>query len=278
MLTVDAELSQSGDASSSIGAAVTVRGVSKWFVDGRRHQMQALADVDLDVAPGEFVSLIGPSGCGKSTLLRLIGGLLPYESGSVTVAGTSPARARATKQLSFTPQSPALMPWRTVRKNVTLLAELNKRRAARPPLSSDQAIDLLEAVGLGRYLDRYPHELSGGMQQRVSLVRGFVLGAPVLLMDEPFSSLDEITRDEMRYLLLDLWQRTGHTVVFVTHSIPEAVILSDRVLVMARTPGRVVKVEPISLPRPRTTSMEDDPQFLLHLRHVRAALRQVSER
>ena len=277
MLTVDVQLGRTGGAAFSIGASVTVRSVSKWF-RGRRSLTQALADVDVDIAPGEFVSLIGPSGCGKSTLLRIIGGLLPFESGSVTVAGTTPARARATKQLSFTPQAPALMPWRSVRKNVALLAELNARRAAHPALSASKAVELLEAVGLGGYLDRYPHELSGGMQQRVSLVRGFVLGAPVLLMDEPFSALDEITRDEMRYLLLELWQRTGHTVVFVTHSIPEAVILSDRVLVMARSPGRVVRIENIELARPRTMSMEDDPRFLQHLRNVRAALRDVSGR
>jgi NitT/TauT family transport system ATP-binding protein len=277
LLTVGSETSPSAVGTGSIGAAVSVRGVSKWFVR-RTAQTHALANVDLDVAPGEFVSLIGPSGCGKSTLLRIIGGLLPFETGTVNVAGTSPARARATKQLCFTPQSPALMPWRTVRKNVALLRELNARRATHPPLVDAEALELLETVGLGGYLDRYPHELSGGMQQRVSLVRGFVLGAPVLLMDEPFSALDEITRDEMRYLLLDLWTRTGHTVVFVTHSIPEAVILSDRVLVMARGPGRVVSVEPIELERPRTVSMEDTPQYLAHVRNVRAALREVSGR
>jgi NitT/TauT family transport system ATP-binding protein len=277
LLTVGAQAGPCAAATGSIGAAVSVRGVSKWFVR-RNVQTQALANVEVDVAPGEFVSLIGPSGCGKSTLLRIIGGLLPFESGTVNVAGTSPARARATKQLCFTPQLPALMPWRTVRKNVTLLRELNARRAAHPPLSDEEAFDLLETVGLGGYLDRYPNELSGGMQQRVSLVRGFVLGAPVLLMDEPFSALDEITRDEMRYLLLELWTRTGHTVVFVTHSIPEAVILSDRVLVMARGPGRVVNVEAIELARPRRVAMEDAPDFLAHVRNVRAALREVSGR
>jgi NitT/TauT family transport system ATP-binding protein len=157
-----------------------------------------------------------------------------------------------------------------------LLGELNKRRAANPSMNEAEAIDMLEAVGLGRFLDRFPSELSGGMQQRVSLVRGFVLGAPVLLMDEPFSALDEITRDEMRYLLLDLWMRTGNTVIFVTHSIPEAVILSDRVLVMARVPGRIVMSESIDLPRPRDASMQDDPRFHTHVRNVREALREVS--
>lgn len=260
-----------------IGAGVRVEGVSKWFMR-RGVQLQALTNVHLDVKPGEFISIIGPSGCGKSTLLRIVGGLLSSDSGSVDVAGTSPAVARKTKQLGFAPQVPALLPWRTVRKNVTLLGELNRRRAAHPSLSEAETLELLQAVGLEAFLDRYPNELSGGMQQRVSLVRCFVLGAPVLLMDEPFSALDEITRDEMRYLLLELWERTGNTVLFVTHSIPEAVILADRVVVMAPQPGRIVREEKIELPRPRDMAMEDDPTFLGHLSSVRQALREASRR
>ncbi len=271
-----------GDARSDLrddegvsGGTVTLRGVSKWFV-GRNDQVQALSRVDLDIAAGEFVSVIGPSGCGKSTLLRVVGGLIPYESGSVDVGGTTPDVARRTKQLGFTPQTPALLPWRTVRKNVRLLSQLNARRAVSKPLSDAESLALLETVGLGEFLDSYPNELSGGMQQRVSLVRTFALGAPVMLMDEPFSALDEITRDEMRYLLLDMWARARKTVIFVTHSLPEAVILADRVLVMAPRPGRVVWVENIDLPRPRDASMEDDPQFHEHVRRVRAALHEVS--
>ena len=257
------------------GATVTLRGVSKWFV-GRNDQTHALSKLDLDIEAGEFVSIIGPSGCGKSTLLRIVGGLIPYESGTVDVAGTTPAIARRTKQLGFAPQTPALLPWRTVRKNVGLLRQLNKRRAAAEPLSQAESDSLLETVGLGDFLDSYPNELSGGMQQRVSLVRTFVLGAPVMLMDEPFSALDEITRDEMRYLLLDLWARDQKTVLFVTHSLPEAVILADRVLVMAPRPGRVVHIEEVDLPRPRDVSMEDDPRFLHHVRSVRSALHEAS--
>ena len=258
-----------------VGATVTLRGVSKWFV-GRKDQTHALSRFDLDIEAGEFVSVIGPSGCGKSTLLRIVGGLIPYESGTVDVAGTTPAIARRTKQLGFAPQTPALLPWRTVRKNVGLLRQLNRRRAAAEPLSKTESVALLETVGLGDFLDSYPNELSGGMQQRVSLVRTFVLGAPVMLMDEPFSALDEITRNEMRYLLLDLWARDQKTVLFVTHSIPEAVILADRVLVMAPRPGRVVHTEKVDLPRPRDESMEDDPRFLDHVRSVRAALHEAS--
>ena len=264
-------------AGQEIGAAVTLKGVSKWFI-GRKDQVLALSGVDLEVAGGEFVSVIGPSGCGKSTLLRVIGGLVPYESGTVDVIGTTPAHARRTKQLGFTPQTPALLPWRTVRRNVQFLRELNSRRAVGESLSESEAVALLETVGLGDFLDSYPNELSGGMQQRVSLVRGFVLGSPVMLMDEPFSALDEITRNEMRYLLLDLWARTNKTVIFVTHSIPEAIVLADRVLVMAPRPGRVVWAESIQLPRPRDMSIEDNPQYLEHVRRVRDVLHEVSAR
>jgi NitT/TauT family transport system ATP-binding protein len=273
------ENSQSGDLvhEDSSSAEVSLRGVSKWFV-GRNDSVHALAGVDLDIEPGEFISVIGPSGCGKSTLLRVVGGLIPYESGTVSVAGTSPANARRARQLGFTPQTPALLPWRTVRKNVRLLRQLNSRRVTGTPLTEAESLALLETVGLADFLDSYPNELSGGMQQRVSLVRSFVLNAPVMLMDEPFSALDEITRGEMRYLLLDLWARTNKTVLFVTHSISEAVMLADRVLVMAPRPGRVVHVETVNLPRPRDESMEDDPQFLEHVRLVRRALHEVSAR
>ena len=256
---------------------MSIRGVSKWFRTGKSF-LHALNDIDIEIRQGEFLSLIGPSGCGKSTLLRVVGGLLAYEEGAVEVDGNSPAQARDTKQIGFAPQTPSLLAWRTVRRNVTLLAEVNRRGAVHPPLADTEIIELLETVGLGDFLDRLPKELSGGMQQRVSLVRCFALGAPVLLMDEPFSALDEITRNGMRYLLLDLWERTGHTVIFVTHSIPEAVILSDRVLVMATQPGRVVHTEEIALPRPRSAAMEDEERFLVHMRNVRRALGEVSAR
>ena len=198
---------------------------------------------------GEFVSLLGPSGCGKSTLLRVIGGLVEPDGGVVEVAGQHPTTARKAKQYGLVPQTPALMPWATVDRNVRFLSSLDSgRRSDASSLSDGDIDDLIDTVGLGNFRTAYPHELSGGMQQRVSLVRGFALGAPILLMDEPFAALDEITRAEMRYLLLDLWQRTGTTVVFVTHSITEAVILSDRVVVMAARPGRIAADEP-HLPR-----------------------------
>ena len=248
---------------------VSMRGVHKVF-RRRRQVVEALRSVDLDVRRGEFVSLLGPSGCGKSTLLRVIGGLVEPDGGVVEVAGQQPTIARKAKQYGLVPQTPALMPWATVERNVRFLSSLDAGRRSDAASLSDRDIDeLIDTVGLAGFRTSYPHELSGGMQQRVSLVRGFALGAPILLMDEPFAALDEITRAEMRYLLLDLWQRTGTTVVFVTHSITEAVILSDRVVVMAARPGRIAAVEPISLGRPRLPEMEDAPEFHEHVRVLR---------
>lgn len=251
--------------------AVAVRGVHKVF--RRRGQIvEALRAVDLEIGRGEFVSLLGPSGCGKSTLLRVIGGLTDADAGSVDVGGRTPGAARRAKQYGLVPQTPALVPWSNVSENVRFLSSLDRRRG-QSPMPSAVIDDLIETVGLGQFRESYPHELSGGMQQRVSLVRGFALGAPILLMDEPFAALDEITRADMRYLLLELWQRTGTTVVFVTHSITEAVILSDRVVVMAARPGRIAAIEPISLERPRVSSMEDTDAFHDHVRVLREHLK-----
>ncbi len=252
---------------------VSVRGVHKVF--RRRGQIvEALRAVDLDIGRGEFVSLLGPSGCGKSTLLRVIGGLGQPDGGVVEIGGLSPADARQAKQYGLVPQTPALVPWATVERNVRFLSSLDAGRKGRPsPLTDAEVDDLIDTVGLGAFRTSYPHELSGGMQQRVSLVRGFALGAPILLMDEPFAALDEITRADMRYLLLELWQRTGTTVVFVTHSITEAVILSDRVVVMAARPGRIAAVEPITLARPRVPEMEDAAEYHEHVRVLRDHLK-----
>ena len=252
---------------------VSVRDVTKTFHQRGRH-VEALQHVDLDIRRGEFVSLLGPSGCGKSTLLRIIGGLHAASSGTVLVNGLDADTARAAKQYGLVPQSPALVPWRTVAKNVRLLTGLH-RGAATHPVMSDAEIDgLLEAVGLSAFAGAYPHELSGGMQQRASLVRAFALGAPILLMDEPFAALDEITRADMRYLLLELWSRINTTVVFVTHSVTEAAILSDRVVVMAARPGRIAAERGITLDRPRTPEMEDSAEFHEIVRLLRADLRE----
>ncbi len=251
---------------------VAVHDVSKVF-RGRKRSVEALRGVDLDIERGEFVSLLGPSGCGKSTLLRIIGGLHDADGGSVVVNDGSPQQARANKQYGLVPQSPALVPWKNVGDNVRFLSRLH-RSAGNAPLDDAAISDLLRTVGLDGFEQAYPHELSGGMQQRVSLVRAFALGAPILLMDEPFAALDEITRADMRYLLLDLWQRTGTTVVFVTHSVSEAAILSDRVVVMAPRPGRIAAEHIVDLPRPRMPEMEDDPRFHEVVRQLRADLRE----
>ena len=234
-------------------AAVTVRGVAKSY-----RSLEVLRPIELDVRPGEIVTLLGPSGCGKTTLLRIVGGLERASAGSVEVAGTSPDVARASKRIGVVPQSPALLPWRTVEANARLLLDLNRRANHG---GGPDPVALLHEVGLGDFLDAYPRHLSGGMQQRVALVRAFALGAPLLLLDEPFAALDEITRADMRHLLASLCEPRGTAVVFVTHSIAEAVFLSDRVAVLSRRPGRVVGIEPVDLPRPRRPELEDDPAF-----------------
>jgi NitT/TauT family transport system ATP-binding protein len=260
-------------ASESLPAAEGIRiiDVSKRF-ERRNQSVHALDGITLDIAEGEFVTIIGPSGCGKSTLLRIVGGLLPHETGSVTIGTCTPEQARREKHFGFVFQTPALLPWRSVISNVTLLDEVNRRSNRRHDTPPPEPSELLAAVGLTGFEQARPSELSGGMQQRVALARAVALGAPVLLMDEPFAALDEITRSDMRYLLLDVWERTRATCVFVTHSISEAVILSDRVVVLAPRPGRVAAIERIDLPRPRHADQEDSPQFHDHVSRIRHAL------
>lgn len=256
-------------------STVEVSGVTRRF-----GSLEALAPVDLRVESGRVVTLLGPSGCGKTTLLRIVGGLEPATTGRVTVDGLPPAAARAAKRIGLVPQSPGLLPWRTVRANARLLIDLNRRadRGGAPDRSGADADELLAEVGLDGFLDAYPHELSGGMQQRVALVRAFALHAPLLLMDEPFAALDEMTREDMRHLLGRLCERTHATVLFVTHSLAEAAFLSDQVVVMTSRPGRVHTVIDVDLPRPRTAELEDDPAFFAVESQLRAALREGSGR
>src|SRR4051794_11259762 len=256
---------------------VSVRNVTKTFRQ-RGGLVQALQRVDLDIGRGEFVSLLGPSGCGKSTLLRIIGGLHPAASGRGAGNGLGGDAAPGAEQEGRRPQTPALVPWQTLSENVRFLTGLHRRASSHSAMTNAEIDELLETVGLAAFTKAYPNELSGGMQQRASLVRAFALGAPILLMDEPFAALDEITRADMRYLLLDLWSRINTTVVFVTHSVTEAAILSDRVIVMAARPGRVAHDRRIDLPRPRSSAMEDLPEFHEIVRVLRSDLRETHAR
>jgi NitT/TauT family transport system ATP-binding protein len=245
-------------------SAVSLRGLRKSF-----GTLEAISPIDLEIEQGTFVSVIGPSGCGKSTLLRIVAGLETATTGEAVVNDEPAAVARRRKHVAIVPQNPGLLPWRTVRANARLLLDVNRKANG---ATTTDPIELLERVGLGSFLDVRPHELSGGMQQRVALVRALALGAPLLAMDEPLAALDEITRSEMRGLLNQLVEGRGVTTLFVTHSITEAVALSDRVLVMSPRPGRIVADIPIDLPRPRRDDLDDDPRFFELGMQVRHAL------
>jgi len=225
---------------------IRIDAVSQTF-RGRRGRVEALKDIDLDIAAGEFLAVIGRSGCGKSTLLRVIGGLLEPSSGSVTVAGDLVTEPRRDVAMVF--QRPALLPWRPVLDNVLLPIEIFGRNRAE---SRDQAERLLEMTGLAGFATKLPHELSGGMQQRVALCRALIQNPKVMLMDEPFSALDALTREELAVELQRIHIELGTTIVFVTHSIGEAVLLADRVAVLSSRPGRLNKVVEVPIPRPRT--------------------------
>ena len=266
----------SGDYVAEVSCAILVDGVRRSYELPDLSRLEALHDVHLRVAPGEFVSVIGPSGCGKSTLLRLIAGLEDPDGGTISVGGLSPSGAAEAKMLGFVPQTPALLPWLSVLRNVTLPTRLN-RRASRRGASRQQVEDLLRKAGLGGVVHQLPSRLSGGMRQRTAIVRALALHPEVLLMDEPFSALDEFTREALQELLLDLWGELGSTVVFVTHSISEAVRLSDRVVVMAPKPGRIVDAVPVDLPRPRTQELLTSAEFHGYERQIRDLLRDAFE-
>jgi NitT/TauT family transport system ATP-binding protein len=227
--------------------------------------VRALDEVSLDARRGEFLSVLGPSGCGKSTLLMIAAGLLPPTSGAVTFAGRPVVRPRTDIGIVF--QSPVLLEWRTALGNVMLQAEAKKleRRAAQM-----RARELLESVGLHGFADKYPHELSGGMRQRVSLCRALIHNPPQLLMDEPFGALDALTRDQLVLDLQHIWNERRMTVLFITHSVPEAVFLSDRIIVMTPRPGRVERVIDIDLPRPRTLALRESSAFAGYMQQILA--------
>ena len=250
--------------------AVAVSNASKVFNRGTAKQVDALVAIDLTVAPGEFVSLIGPSGCGKSTLLRLIGNLIEPTTGEVLVNAKPAHRARLDQDYGMAFQQAGLFDWRSVAKNVELPLELKgwdkTRRRAR-------ATEMLELVKLSDFADHRPWQLSGGMQQRVAIARALAAGPELLLMDEPFGALDEMTREHMQAELLRICSETGTSVVFVTHSIPEAVYLSDRVVVMSPRPGRITRIIDVELGSRRDVDTREDAAFFKKVTEVREALR-----
>jgi NitT/TauT family transport system ATP-binding protein len=254
-------------------SAIRIEAVSKTY---RRDNVtvEALSEVSLDVEQGRFVTLFGPSGCGKSTLLRIAAGLERQSGGAVSLFGRTPRETAAEKNLSWIPQSPALLPWLTIRQNLAISRVVNRKADRRPhPDRAPQDIDLmLEEVGLTSFADARPGQLSGGMRQRAALARGFVLGAPLMFMDEPFAALDELNRNSLCWRLLDVWERHRKTVMFVTHSAFEAVLLSDLVVVMTPRPGRIRAAIPIDLPRPRTWRDTETAEFSDHVRRVKHEL------
>jgi NitT/TauT family transport system ATP-binding protein len=257
-------------AATPPGPVVRIAGVDKVFSRGDEVLTKALEGIDLDVAPGEFISLIGPSGCGKSTLLRIVGDLTPPTTGTVVVNGKTAERARRDRDYGMVFQAPVLFDWRTVEDNVKLPLEILGQDAA---TRTRRAREMLDLVELGDFLKHHPYQLSGGMQQRVAIARALAFQPSILLMDEPFGALDEMTRERMNSEVLRIWERTGTTILFVTHSIPEAVFLSSRVVVMSARPGRITRVVDIDLPRPRTEDSRESRRYFELVTEVREALR-----
>jgi NitT/TauT family transport system ATP-binding protein len=247
-------------------ALIKARGLSKTYATGSR-EVTALKNLDFDIHDGEFVSVVGQSGCGKSTLLKVLAGLLPYTAGSVELNG-KPVRG-PTAEAAVVFQSPVLLPWRNVIDNVLLPIEFRKL-----PIASyrQTATDLLTMVGLSEFAQRYPFELSGGMQQRAAIVRALVQDPRLLLMDEPFGALDAMTREQMNLELVRIWSRSRKTVIFITHSIAESIFLSDRVIAMTARPGTIADVITIDLPRPRDLSVINTDRFGRYAAKLRSLL------
>ena len=241
-----------------------VSSLEKTYATRGRAQVQALAGISLEIGAGEFITIVGQSGCGKTTLLKILAGLLQRSAGSVTLRGQpvdEPSR-----DIGIVFQDPVLLPWRTVFDNVMLpVVVLGLDRKT----SADRAMELLGLVGLQGFEDKYPHELSGGMRQRVAIARALVHDPSLLLMDEPFGALDAMTREFMNLELLRIWKQSGKTIVFITHSIPEAAFLADRVVVMSARPGRIKEIVEVGLPRPRDLDMMASDEFGVYARRIR---------
>ncbi len=256
-------------APGDVAPIVTIRSVTKRFtVSGETST--ALQAIDLTIAPGEFVSLIGPSGCGKSTLLRIIGDLTEPSAGTVSVNGKPAPKARRDRDYGMVFQAPVLFDWRTIEHNVQLPLEIiGVGRGER----QRRATEMLALVELSDFARHHPWQLSGGMQQRAAIARALAFEPTLLLMDEPFGALDEMTRERMNDELLRIWERTGTTIIFVTHSIPEAVFLSSRIVVMSPRPGRITDLVEVNLPRPRTDATRESERYFELITRVREALR-----
>ncbi|MBN9427231.1 MAG: ABC transporter ATP-binding protein [Burkholderiales bacterium] len=247
--------------------SIAIEGLGKTFVGRKGQAVHALADVDLDIQPGEFVSLLGPSGCGKSTLLKIIAGLTEPSVGTVRIGGTPVSGPSEFASLVF--QKATLLRWRTILDNVLLPADLAGGRRAEDVAMAD---NLLRLVGLDGFARAYPDELSGGMQQRAAIVRALLRRPELLLMDEPFGALDEFTREALNDMVLQLWREEPKTVIFVTHSIAEAVFLSDRIVLMGARPGHIVRSVDVDLPRPRPPDIRTSSHFYELIRSVRETM------
>ena len=253
---------------------ISAKDVNKIFNPKTDEEVVALSDINLDIQEGEFISLIGPSGCGKSTLMRLIGDLLQPTSGDLKVNGKSPRQARLDRDYGMVFQAATLYEWRTVSKNVELPLEVMGHPKFARQQRSREMLELVELDGFGNH---YPWQLSGGMQQRVSIARALAFEPSILLMDEPFGALDEFTRERMNMELLNIWDRTKVTIIFVTHSISEAVFLSNRIVVMSPRPGRITEVVENSLAYPRNFETRESPDYYQLVTEVRELLRDAHE-
>ena len=269
VIASDDAVSDGGARSEAAPIVVDVQGVEKVF-DTDRGRLTALRGIDLSIREGEFISLIGPSGCGKSTLLRLIGDLTSPSTGTILVNGTPARAARLGREYGMVFQAPVLMDWRTVQRNVELPLEIMGYSRAERERKARAMLELVELADFDRV---HPWQLSGGMQQRVAIARALAFDPKLLLMDEPFGALDEMTRERMNLELMNIWRRTGITIIFVTHSIPEAVFLSSRVVVMSARPGRITRIVDVDLPHPRTVDTRELERYFELVTSVREALR-----
>ena len=255
---------------------IQIEAVEVTYGVGSTDSVRALTPVDLNIEAGAFVSLVGPSGCGKSTLLKVLADLMPPTAGKVVIDGAQPSVLRQAGRIGLVFQQANLMPWLTIEKNVCLLRDLvHQRKENAGDSQSINVAELIEIVGLKGFENKLPHQLSGGMQQRAALARALALDPSVLLMDEPFAALDEITRDRMAFELMRIWQQYQKTVIFVTHSLAEAVFLSDRVVLMSARPGRIHKIYDIDLPRPRNEETRLSDAFLALVAEINRELYKV---